>query len=64
MAEASIQINRLSSNAHSAQKACLNSPSGSHDTGANFDKILQNISAPTTSTSTKISQNENNVRRA
>jgi hypothetical protein len=60
MAEASIQINKLSSNAYNVQKACLNSSSSSHDTGANFDKILQNISAPTTSASTKISQNENN----
>ena len=59
MAEASIQINQLSSNAHSAQKACLNSSSGSHDTSANFDKILQSINAPT-GTSTKVNHNEYN----
>ncbi len=59
MAEASIQINQLSSNAHSAQKACLNSSSGSHHTSANFDKILQSINAPT-GTSTKVNHNEDN----
>jgi len=59
MAEASIQINQLSSNAHSAQKTCLNSSSGSHDTSANFDKILQSINAPT-GTSTKVNHNEDN----